>query len=749
VARIPRLAAALPLIVVACAAALAADIDERLRKSAAGLGQREPMIRIGLAPVHRVEIGSDGTFRVLDPATGKPLFKPVFSGTLHVVAEGGPTGEVPSVYRVQVAAFSSEQAAEAELKRLVAETGIQGVIRRDPDRGVFRVRMGTGRTRLSLNTLLERLRRAGMSGLWVTEEPAEEIAGVTLRLVDESYDSFASGLNRVAIVPRKGSHLEVDGKPYRGLIELRVSPFGTVRPINWIEIERYLLGVVPAELGPEVWPELEALRSQAVAARTYAWRNLGQFEDEGFDLCATPRCQVYEGMKVEHPLSDRAVHGTRGEVLFHEGKPIIALYTATCGGHTENGGEIFSEHDEPYLTGVPCRAETAALETLRGTVPGWPLPALTDATGAPIARDAAILAAAGVLSITELTRERLSAPLTAEDLRRWTRALATTTGLTAPVGDPGPVDDLGRAAESLLADVGWTGRAEVLLSEEDLPALLRDPAADKLPETRRRAIAYLAWTESLRPFGDGSFQVDRRPARSRLIPSLADIGQTYEAFGLAEGVVSGVGATSLRIVRGKGEIRLPLKRQPFLFGLSGGKPVPVRELPLWPGDRVRYRTDPAGSVDFLELRPPVKGVADDRSSAVYSWTRRKTRRELEVSINQRVAVGKLRDLVIRRRGVSGRVVQLEIVGSKASTVVRGFDVRRVLDLRELLTVIEIQRDPAGEIQAVVFAGKGWGHGVGLCQVGAYGMALRGVGYKEILAHYYRGARLTKMERPPG
>jgi stage II sporulation protein D len=87
------------------------------------------------------------------------------------------------------------------------------------------------------------------------------------------------------------------------------------------------------------------------------------------------------------------------------------------------------------------------------------------------------------------------------------------------------------------------------------------------------------------------------------------------------------------------------------------------------------------------------------------------------------------------------------VGSRASTVVRGFDVRRLLDLRESLLVIEPQRDARGRIEAVVFAGKGWGHGVGLCQVGAYGMALRGASYREILGHYYTGTAIERIAGP--
>jgi len=66
-----------------------------------------------------------------------------------------------------------------------------------------------------------------------------------------------------------------------------------------------------------------------------------------------------------------------------------------------------------------------------------------------------------------------------------------------------------------------------------------------------------------------------------------------------------MGRKSIRFVQGKGEIRLPLASAPFLFGLTGGKPVAVEELELWPGDRVGFRTDAAGAVDFLELQPPV------------------------------------------------------------------------------------------------------------------------------------------------
>jgi stage II sporulation protein D len=186
---------------------------------------------------------------------------------------------------------------------------------------------------------------------------------------------------------------------------------------------------------------------------------------------------------------------------------------------------------------------------------------------------------------------------------------------------------------------------------------------------------------------------------------------------------------------------------PRLFTAVGLQPFPVQSLQLWPGDRVRYHLNAADQIDLLELRPPAKGLADDRSAAVYAWEVRKTGAELREAVDKRVSVGELRDLRVVRRGVSGRIVELEVVGSAGSTVVKGFDVRNLLDLRESLTVIELQRDASGRIASVVFAGKGWGHGVGLCQVGAYGMAVRGTDYRKILAHYYTGIAITKNVAP--
>jgi len=702
------------------------------------------LYRVGLTKAHTLTVTADKPFTVVDVDGKGPVWKDAYRGPLTFVAEGGPEQEPATVFRVQVAAFSTQAAAEEERARLEREFGAPAVVRLVPDRGSWRVRLGEAADREALGPLVDRLRAAGRTGMWIAEEP-QVAAGVAIRLVDPSFASQLTTLARLLVVPAAGAPLKLDGKPYRGVFEIRVNDAGQLRAIDWIEMESYLRGVVPSELGPEVWPQLEALKAQAVAARTYAIANAAQFEDEGFDLCATPRCQAYGGVGAEHPLSDRAVADTAGEIAVYDGKPIDALYTATCGGHTEDAREIFPEQAAPYLVGVPCRAEAAALARSRRVVEGAAPAAVTTELGEDVTRDAWLLAVTGILDAKTAHRpaKELQGPVAAQTLRSWTTALAQRAGRPAPAGEPVAPATLGRAALAISRDLGWEARAQILVSSPDEEALLRDPRTASLPDEERRALAYLAWQGALRPDAQGRWVLDRAPSGATIAAALVKIGEAYDAFDLDEGSIAAVDARGLTVVRGRGSSSMPLAPEPRLFTLAGARTFAVGALQLWPGDKVRYHRDASGRVDFLELRPPVKGLSDDRSAAVYVWEVRKTAAELSEAVAKRVSVGTLQDLRVVRRGVSGRIVELEVVGSAGSTVVKGFDVRNLLDLRESLTVIEIQRDQGGRIASAVFAGKGWGHGVGLCQVGAYGMALRGADYKEILGHYYPGTSLAR------
>jgi stage II sporulation protein D len=144
--------------------------------------------------------------------------------------------------------------------------------------------------------------------------------------------------------------LTLNGKPYRGSIEVRMTGEALVTGINQVDLESYLYGVVPAESIPS-WP-LEALKAQAVAARTYALAHLGQFQNLGYDLKATVVSQVYGGVALERPSTNRAVDETHGRVVTWRDRPIDAVYCDSSGGYTESCRAAWGR-DVPYLQPVP------------------------------------------------------------------------------------------------------------------------------------------------------------------------------------------------------------------------------------------------------------------------------------------------------------------------------------------------------------------------------------------------------------
>ncbi|MCL6451050.1 MAG: SpoIID/LytB domain-containing protein [Acetobacteraceae bacterium] len=141
------------------------------------------------------------------------------------------------------------------------------------------------------------------------------------------------------------------GRPYRGQLQVLAGPAG-LTAVNLVALEDYLLGVVPREM-PADWPA-EALKAQAVAARTYALyvRQSGKHAPEGFHLCATQDCQVYGGVWGEDPRARAAVEATQGEVLRYGGELVMAFFHSSSGGHTENAENVWGSY-LPYLRGVP------------------------------------------------------------------------------------------------------------------------------------------------------------------------------------------------------------------------------------------------------------------------------------------------------------------------------------------------------------------------------------------------------------
>src|SRR5260370_6947297 len=114
---------------------------------------------------------------------------------------------------------------------------------------------------------------------------------------------------------------------------------------------------------------MEARKAQAVAARSYVRNEKNEFAARGYDICATPACQVYRGRSSEHEMTDRAVAQTRGVIATWRGQAINAYYTSTCGGFTDHAENAVHVESIPYLTGVAYAPPSTACATPPTTTP--------------------------------------------------------------------------------------------------------------------------------------------------------------------------------------------------------------------------------------------------------------------------------------------------------------------------------------------------------------------------------------------
>lgn len=155
--------------------------------------------------------------------------------------------------------------------------------------------------------------------------------------------------SKIVIKPEPNGFVSVKRKWYRGHFKVINDGLG-LTVINDIPLEKYLQGVVPSEM-PSSW-EHEAHKAQAIAARSYAIANKGKRAKYGYDLKDTPEDQAYGGASAEKSNTNDAVTETAGIVLVCQGKIISAYYSASAGGRTNTGGQVWSK-DLPFLKSVP------------------------------------------------------------------------------------------------------------------------------------------------------------------------------------------------------------------------------------------------------------------------------------------------------------------------------------------------------------------------------------------------------------
>ncbi len=182
----------------------------------------------------------------------------------------------------------------------------------------------------------------------------------TLALVVNGQAEFAVSGVKTAVHHRGSGFVKVLGKQYRDGIEF-IRSGSAVTVINVVGLEHYLYGVVPGEMPSSFEPE--ALKVQAVCARNYAMRSLGNYSQYGFDVTPDTSSQMYLGVSGETPATTAAVDATAKNILLYNGEPALTVYSSMSGGATENVTNVWVS-PLPYLCGAPDPYEHC--ENIRG-----------------------------------------------------------------------------------------------------------------------------------------------------------------------------------------------------------------------------------------------------------------------------------------------------------------------------------------------------------------------------------------------
>ena len=193
----------------------------------------------------------------------------------------------------------------------------------------------------------------GKQEIYYSNRPVTIInRGQFLAVENTQQSVLTEDIDEVNIIPRgAGNRLQVGGKRYRGLMKLL--PNGQiVQLINVVYMEDYLRGVVPPEIGKRADSEIEAVKAQAVAARTYALAHLQQYPSEQYDMKSSIMDQIYKGLSVENGLINRSIDATAGLIITYDDELINAYYHSTCGGMTDDIESVWDRKETPYLKAV-------------------------------------------------------------------------------------------------------------------------------------------------------------------------------------------------------------------------------------------------------------------------------------------------------------------------------------------------------------------------------------------------------------
>jgi stage II sporulation protein D len=676
-----------------------------------------PTIRVGLdtqALEWIVGLEGGGELRSLG---GAPLLKLADGERVRIWWDSRGEADPTDEYRVQVGPAMALKEANALMGRLAA-LGERPERIAVADGGTWRVLTGHFETPREAEPILEKLGAQGYDELWVATEKrqAKPRRARALYAVTDRYERIPLPLAGVALAPARELSIVAGKGRYRGQVVIVPNAQGRLSVVNTLDLETYLRGVVPREMGAGEYPALEALKAQAVAARTYAYANLGKREKDGFDLLDTVADQVYGGRDGEQALTDRAVAETTGLIATYGGRPIQALFMADSGGATIDNTFVFGD-GAPYLKGVSNYSEAPRRIVFKGSAaPRGATPWLT--------WELLRLAAAGLVPPALLDPERMTGPARAEDLRIAVEALGAQLGRPQAPQEPNLLLWMARS-------LGFQEVVDGLERPQDAAYFL----GAALPPAEDQPLASFLVRRGIAPPGLWAAP----PSLAEAFQVLGRLWQELEPAEFQDGTLLQDGQVRIKYA---GPGPLPLAPS-FLLAeeAPGGGLRLVAESAIQVGDRVKWLPMPGGS-PLLVRRLDPDGASLDRYNPTAHWKVEVKEADLLDKLAARGAVKSVRGIELTHND-QGRVTEMVVRdGAGRAHRYRGMHIRGLLGLKD--NVFRLATLGEAPNRRWIAYGRGWGHGVGMDQTGAYGMALEGATYEGILKHYYQGIQLTPI-----
>jgi len=680
----------------------------------------EPRIRVGLLSDQSTITfprTADGYYLVSDQ--GPSRLRRGFTAT-------APLANAPVRYAVQVSAISDQSSAQTLVEKIRSETKLRTDTVFDVANGQYKVIAGDFASSDAALPVRSNLTERGYGkDLLIVRRPSDQKFEQRIVVVDDEGDRITFDGTALTVMPATAETLLVDKQPYRSSARLFINARGLLNVINELNFEEYLYGVVPSEMGPSIYDEVEALKAQAVAARTYAFKNLRQFESEGYDICPGPACQAYKGFAIEHEMSTRAVRETAGLIVTTGGKPVDTLYSATCGGETSDVATMFPGRSDAHLERVKC-VELEML-TLAGRA------------------DSGLLTAQQVDArlFTALAGLKEPSSWSARDVSNATVAAMQLAGWTDMSQQLPASSRRGDVLEYLAAAMGLDRAGRTLTMPEDRRYFFPQTAN---PEAVQFLVASFLTKYGIEPTQSiDRVSLDQAMPREELYALLLSWVREHNVLTNAEGKILELDGRRVTLKQ-KGETSAHVLPAGIpIFRKLGDRFQEYASVPVLVGDRMTILLSPAKTAAAAIVQANYDGAAFDRTSSFSNWTRSYRADELVPAINRRQPITQLVDIRPVTIDASKRVAELEVTADGGRKfILRGLPIRWSLNVPDNLFVYDKTRDPDG-VDRYTFYGKGWGHGTGMCQVGAYGMAFRGWTFDRILRHYYTGVDVTRME----